>query len=218
MAGLTKVKLNKVLHDPLLKMGYLEFFQKGWTLYGKYLGNGWYLQLNLTISSLYYDQFTVDIYLSKHTWQNDLIFGAPYICFKRLENYLTPYHTEWWHGLEKDSVCDFLKLFKEVEPKVIASIHEIAPEVENNARVISLANINKNVFDEYCCMFGSPSPTFSEINLKKTIRTPETWFIAAKKYFDEFGPFANWAAGSYEMHAQFAYREWVMREYALRNH
>lgn len=218
MAKLTKAILNKKVHSALLDMGYIEIFDSGWNLYGKYLGDGWYLVLNLTIHRFYDDQFTADVNLSKHAKQNDLYFDSPMACFTRLENYIVPQRTDWWQGLEEESVNDFLSSLKELEPLIINSIQELAPIVEQSERVSNIVRVNKGVFEKYVNMFGSPAHTYDNFNLKKPIRTPDEWFIAAEQYFKDNESLVRDVACRCETHAKLAFREWFLREYALRNH
>lgn len=217
MAKLTKAILNKKVHNALLDMGHIEIFDSGWNLYGKYLGDGWYLILNLTIHRFYDDQFTTDINLSKHAGQNDFAYDAPMACFSRLEDYLKPRRDQWWQGLEEDSLNDFLSTLKEVEPIIINSKQALAPIVENSERVSTIVKVNKGVFEKYVDLFGSPSHSYNHFNLRKPIRTPDEWFIAAKQYFNDKESFIGDLAYSCETHAKTAFREWFLREYALRN-
>lgn len=217
MATLTKAILNRKLHPVLLEMGYLEFFNPGWTLYGKYLGNGWYLQLNLTIHRYYDDQFTADVYLSKHTWINDCRGDTPHGCFTRLEDYTSPARTDWWEGLVDESVADFIATLKEAEPRIIASISTLEAGMQTSICVTNIIKTTKCVVEEYNEQYGTPTPAYHDLNLRKPLRTPEEWIEASKKYFDRGEPQLLYC-GDYLMHAKLAFKEWVMREHASMKH
>ena len=206
---LTKAKLYRKIYKPFLEMGYLEFACKMRNgIFVKYLGDGWYLSVCPVIFSLYYDLFTADMWLNKHTWMN----SEPFKCFSRPEDKVYSNEFMGWQGLNQDSLDDFLAKFPIAESNLIEQTGRLSSYVESSKRATETINVNAGVYNEYVKLFGNPSEGFESFNLQKPIKTPDQWFVAAREY-KEHNP-SMWFA--YEMAADMAFREWMAREYASR--
>ena len=212
---LTKAKLYRKIHKPFLEMGYLEFASKNifYGMYVKAIDDGWYLALLPVIHRFFNDQFTIDMWLSKNTLMNGSL-QPWHTCGIRPGYFLEEARDVWWEGLCQESFDDFLNRFCNIaEPKVISQVNAISEIVESSKHVSEVVQINAGVYNEYVKLFGNPSDSFESFNLQKPIKTPDSWFIAETKYYEQQGSIEKYADG---MAADMAFMEWMAREYASR--
>jgi hypothetical protein len=217
---LSKAKLIKMVKTRLEDLGYTEFKESTGGSQGffvKYLGNGFYLTLGLTIHRYYDSAFTGDFYLSKTTRWAAVWGDIPRESFQRPSFLLTDAERSvyledeinvkgardiWWDGSNEDSVLDFLRVIEVTEPRFVnqPGLFQI---IEQSQGVKTLADYSEAVRRKVA--LNDIGGSFSFLPTKEVDMIPIVWFKAAEKVLIERKGVLN--ANTVRLLAADAYRQ-----------
>ena len=218
---LTKKELIKAITPGLESLGYVWFkdsisgFQG---LYIKDVGSGLYMTLGLTISR-YENEFTGDFYYSTTTNIGCVWGDIPLECYKRpgflmTDEELSPYRDEgslkkdiWWDGSDVNSVGDFIRIVKMVEPRLINN-KILKEEILKSVSVNLLNSQSEKVRN---IVSSIPNAAYRFTPEKPIDGIPLDWFKASECVLVKEDAFINKYA--VKRLASDAYRQHVMQEY-----
>ena len=125
---LTKRALEKAMTPYLERIGYHYLKDNMISLYSKKTTDGLYITIGLTISRLYEDKFTVDLFLARYVSFNFMSFDIPKDSSKRIGYLLTEEERlffggnntfdHWWSLYNDAPQCKIIDLIQLVEPRI----------------------------------------------------------------------------------------------------